>query len=119
LAYFSVETKKNKKLMKTYNSKCSFAGCTFVRSCVLSSFIAFALPFWSSAQALDPIQPRSCAVAAPDGSAGPFDTVVHGFSHRYDPPDICAAYGVDALHNEGWTGQGQTIVVVDRLQLRA
>jgi subtilase family serine protease len=26
--------------------------------------------------------------------------------------DICAAYGVDALHNEGWTGKGQTIVVV-------
>jgi subtilase family serine protease len=33
--------------------------------------------------------------------------------HSYTPADICAAYGVDALHNEGWTGKGQTIVIVD------
>ena len=57
------------------------------------------------------LQPAGTAVA--DAPSGPYDTVVHGFSHRYNPPDICAAYGVDALHNEGWTGAGQTIVVVD------
>ena len=35
------------------------------------------------------------------------------FLHAYTPADICAAYGVDALHAEGWTGKGQTIVIVD------
>jgi len=99
--------------MKIHNSIRSFTGCTRLQSRVPSIFIALALPFCSSAQALPPLQLRPCAMAAPDGLAGPFDTVVHGFSHRYNPPDICAAYGVDALHNEGWTGQGQTIVVVD------
>jgi subtilase family serine protease len=39
--------------------------------------------------------------------------VLFGVQHVYSPPDICAAYGVDALHAEGWTGQGQTIVIVD------
>lgn len=33
--------------------------------------------------------------------------------HAYSPADICAAYGVDALHAKGWTGKGQTIVIVD------
>ena len=33
--------------------------------------------------------------------------------HAYTPADICAAYGVEALHNAGWTGKGQTIVLVD------
>jgi subtilase family serine protease len=35
------------------------------------------------------------------------------FIHAYTPADICAVYGVDALHAEGWTGKGQTIVIVD------
>jgi subtilase family serine protease len=33
--------------------------------------------------------------------------------HCYTPADIYAAYGVDALHAEGTTGKGQTIVIVD------
>jgi subtilase family serine protease len=33
--------------------------------------------------------------------------------HCYTPADIYAAYGVDALHAEGTTGRGQTIVIVD------
>src|SRR5260221_4837752 len=41
------------------------------------------------------------------------DTLFHGVVHAYDPSEICAAYGVDALHHEGLTGAGQTIVIVD------
>src|SRR5437870_313906 len=36
-----------------------------------------------------------------------------GVIHCYTPGDITAAYGVDKLHTAGWTGAGQTIVVVD------
>jgi subtilase family serine protease len=36
-----------------------------------------------------------------------------GVVHCYTPGDITAAYGVDAVHSSGWTGAGQTIVVVD------
>ncbi len=36
-----------------------------------------------------------------------------GVIHCYTPDDITAAYGVDAVHNAGWSGAGQTIVVVD------
>ncbi len=35
------------------------------------------------------------------------------FFHCYIPSDIFAAYGVKALHDEGTTGKGQTIVIVD------
>ena len=99
--------------MKYQNSIHPFTGCIFVQAALLSFLITLSLPFCCPAQALPPLQLRPCAVAMPDGLAGPFDPVVHGFSHRYNPPDICAAYGVDALHAEGWTGKGQTIVVVD------
>jgi len=43
----------------------------------------------------------------PDGN--PRSTVFH----CYTTSDIYAAYGVDALHAEGTTGKGQTIVIVD------
>jgi subtilase family serine protease len=43
----------------------------------------------------------------------PADRLFFGFVHAYSPAEICAAYGVDALHAEGWTGKGQTIVIVD------
>ncbi len=33
--------------------------------------------------------------------------------HCYTPSNIYAAYGVDALHAEGTTGKGETIVIVD------
>lgn len=48
--------------------------------------------------------------AAPSRSGG---TIFHRVVHAYAPSDIAAAYGVDALHNEGLTGAGQTIVIVD------
>ena len=60
---------------------------------------------------------------APDDSqtpaAGPFacvDPDGHPRStvfHCYTPANIYAAYGVDALHSEGTTGKGETIVIVD------
>ncbi len=62
-------------------------------------------------------------VLAPDDSqtptAGPFACVAPDghprstFFHCYTPANIYAAYGVDALHTEGTTGKGQTIVIVD------
>src|SRR5260370_24306557 len=58
----------------------------------------------------DDNQTPSAPVAAcvdPDGH--PRSTVFH----CYTPTDIYAAYGVDALHAEGTTGKGQTIVIVD------
>jgi subtilase family serine protease len=55
-----------------------------------------------------PAQPGVPAASyAPDG------TTFLGVLHAYFPADITAAYGVDALHTEGWTGTGQTIVIVD------
>jgi len=47
------------------------------------------------------------ACVDPDGN--PRSTVFH----CYTPANIYAAYGVDALHTEGTTGKGQTIVIVD------
>jgi subtilase family serine protease len=58
------------------------------------------------------IQLQFAAVSDPVALSAPSE-VVNGIIHVYSPADICAAYGVGALHNEGWTGQGQTIVVVD------
>ncbi len=62
-------------------------------------------------------------VLAPDDNqtpaAGPYacvDPDGHPRStsfHCYTPANIYAAYGVDALHAEGTTGKGQTIVIVD------
>ena len=46
------------------------------------------------------------AVADPSGC-------VSGVIHCYTPDDIYGAYGVDAVHDAGWTGAGQTIVIVD------
>jgi subtilase family serine protease len=45
--------------------------------------------------------------SAPNGS------LLFNWLHQYAPVDICAAYGVDRLHNEGWTGKGQTIVIIE------
>jgi subtilase family serine protease len=47
------------------------------------------------------------ACVDPDGN--PRSTVFH----CYTASDIYAAYGVDALHAEGTSGKGQTIVIVD------
>jgi len=50
---------------------------------------------------------RPFACVDPDGHPRSTDF------HCYTPADIYAAYGVDALHAEGTTGKGQTIVIVD------
>lgn len=49
----------------------------------------------------------SYACVDPDGN--PRSSVFH----CYTPADIYAAYGVNALHAEGTTGKGETIVIVD------
>ena len=43
----------------------------------------------------------------------PAPQVAFAFFHCYTPSDIYAAYGVDKLHNQGLTGKGETIVIVD------
>jgi subtilase family serine protease len=54
-------------------------------------------------------QPAAGPSACVDPDGQPRSTVFH----CYTPADIYAAYGVDALHAEGTTGKGQTIVIVD------
>jgi subtilase family serine protease len=54
-------------------------------------------------------QPAAGPYACVDPDGQPRSTVFH----CYTPADIYAAYGVDALHAEGTTGKGQTIVIVD------
>ena len=54
-------------------------------------------------------QPTAGPFACVDPDGQPRSTVFH----CYTPSDIYAAYGVDALHAEGTTGKGQTIVIVD------
>jgi subtilase family serine protease len=49
----------------------------------------------------------------PASPHAPGDTLFHQVVHAYEPSEIAAAYGVDALHGEGLTGAGQTIVIVD------
>jgi subtilase family serine protease len=56
----------------------------------------------------DPAQPGEMAASyTPDGM------LFHHVLHAYTPAEMAAAYGVDALHSEGLTGTGQTIVIVD------
>lgn len=51
--------------------------------------------------------------AGPYACVGPDGTPLSNSFHCYTPAQIYAAYGVDALHAEGTTGKGQTIVIVD------
>ncbi len=53
--------------------------------------------------------PTSGPYACVDPDGQPRSTVFH----CYTPSDIYSAYGVDALHAEGTTGKGETIVIVD------
>jgi subtilase family serine protease len=59
-----------------------------------------------SANALDP----ACTAPSPDPSGR---TKVYQDFHCYTAQDILAAYGVDQLHDAGFMGAGQTIVLVD------
>jgi subtilase family serine protease len=78
---------------------------------VIVTFAAVAL-----GQALHPAGSSVLSMLGQNGvptlPGGP-NTVFFNILHAYAPADIYAAYGVDALHNEGWTGKGQTIVIVD------
>ncbi|MSP12499.1 MAG: hypothetical protein EXR62_06025 [Chloroflexi bacterium] len=51
--------------------------------------------------------------AAPPACTSPAPVLTYAVLHCYSPAEIAAAYGVDALHAEGTTGKGQTIVIVD------
>jgi subtilase family serine protease len=83
----------------------------------LPVIIALAMAAGASAQTLPSsgreVQPLPAGFAWSLGPSVPNDTVYFNVIHAYAPADICAAYGVDALHSAGWTGKGQTIVVVD------
>jgi subtilase family serine protease len=82
-----------KKQIKPIRPRRGFASA---RTYIESLTISMALAFGASAQT----------------SSGPTN-LYFNVVHAYSPADICAAYGVDALHNEGWTGKGQTIIIVD------
>ncbi len=85
-----------------------------------------AAPAQNQAEARSPASKLKFApliILAPDDNqtptAGPFACVDPDGQprstafHCYTTADIYAAYGVDALHAEGTTGKGQTIVIVD------
>ena len=52
-------------------------------------------------------------VATAAACTTPAPTIQSAFIHCYRPADIYAAYRVDAVHQAGITGAGQTIVIVD------
>jgi subtilase family serine protease len=107
-----------KKQIKTNRPRSAFAPA---RASIPSVIIALALAAGASAQTPQPAG-RSVlsALGLPDQLVQPTNpsffqpsNLLFNVLHAYAPADICAAYGVDALHNAGWTGKGQTIVVVD------
>ncbi len=90
-----------------------------------SALLLLAQPASMLAQALQgpSLQFAPLIVLAPDDSktptSGPYACVDPDGNprstafHCYTPADIYAAYGVSALHAEGTTGKGETIVIVD------
>ncbi|HEV2138832.1 MAG TPA: S53 family peptidase [Nitrososphaerales archaeon] len=56
---------------------------------------------------------NSSQAAGPKACTTPAPVRTSTFFHCYTPNDITKAYGVDALHNAGVDGSGQTIVIVD------
>ncbi len=89
-----------------------------------SALLIFGQPAAMLAQAAGPnLQFVPLIVMAPDDAqtptAGPYACVDPDGQprstvfHCYTPSDIYGAYGVDALHAEGTTGAGETIVIVD------
>lgn len=53
----------------------------------------------------------ACNVPTKSGVEAP--AYKNSLIHCYTPSNIYNAYGVKALHEAGWTGQGETIVIVD------
>jgi subtilase family serine protease len=87
-------------------------------ACLQSVTIALAVAAGASPQKLHPIageiQLRPAAISHSVAQSAPSDLYgPNNILHAYSPADMCAAYGVDQLHAEGWTGKGQTIVIVD------
>jgi subtilase family serine protease len=109
-----------KKQIKPITPRRAFApALAYVQSGHLARFVAAAalltaavsLPTGALAQTP---RPAGSSVLSDLGLPGsPQPTNLFGIIHAYAPADIWAAYGVDALHAEGWTGKGQTIVIVD------
>jgi subtilase family serine protease len=62
--------------------------------------------------AVAPDDPAGTAAGTP-ACTSPAPIKTYTFYHCYTPADIYSAYGVDAVHQAGWTGKGQTIVIVD------
>jgi len=81
------------------------------------ALIALALVARAPAQSFHPLCDWVSSTPAQPGarvaSSAPDGTVFYNVLHSYAPTNIYAAYGVDGLHNEGWTGAGQTIIIVD------
>ena len=86
-----------------------------VATAVVFAFLA--APGAAPAKALQTPQFRPLVQLGPHVSrrvaTGPGDCVTPDGVHCYTPQDIDSAYGVDAVHAAGWTGAGQTIVIVD------
>jgi subtilase family serine protease len=101
-----------KKQIKPIKPRRAF---TPARACVQSLTIAVVLIVGTAAALAQTLRPAASSALSELGLPGlPQPTnLFSDFLHAYTPADICAAYGVDALHAEGWTGQGQTIVIVD------
>jgi subtilase family serine protease len=101
-----------KKQIKPINPRRAFASA---RTYVQSLTIAMSLVVGVAAVSAQTLRPAGSSVLSDLGLPGlpqPTNLFLNLF-HAYTPADICAAYGVDALHAEGWTGKGQTIVIVD------
>ncbi len=83
----------------------------------LESCLLVALAMGASAQTFHPLCDWVSSTPAQPGarvaSYAPDGTMFFNVLHSYAPTNIYAAYGVDALHNDGWTGAGQTIIIVD------
>lgn len=77
-----------------------------------SSVPAASLQF-TPAQIIDAPEDVSQSTGGSKACTSPAPVHTYTFFHCYTPAQIMAAYGVDTLHANGWTGKGETIVIVD------
>jgi subtilase family serine protease len=77
----------------------------------LDTLIALLLLIPLALSACDVRIPRTTATATPGSSACPDDA---GLSFpQYSPKQMRVAYGVESLCQQGYTGKGQTVIVID------
>jgi subtilase family serine protease len=76
------------------------------------AFVPAAAPAASTGLQFVPLAQMGPRVSA-SAVADPSGCIAIGLIHCYTPDDIASAYGVDAVHDAGWTGAGETIVIVD------